>query len=362
LGNTNALGEHIVVGSDGKVWRVNNSGALGQGSAWSKYPTELWSMRNGSPYQDLDYAALTEQMKLLEKTRGKVLDELPSNVKALMAGRYDTMADLVKISNTLQKDNWQIAYIDDFSRHSVGLRDAGIVEQFPKELTKRPYSTVVSDENGKVWDNLRGYSKDTAIGRFSDYLLQNGGDHGIIQSWASSQSGNSWSSAPQALKYFLANQRTLPLDSFYWHYDIDGARIQYDAAVTSIGEKKYRETWVAWHAFNYEFVRNVKFANNLHSQGVIKLMRTERLDVMKKYNMVPGQVGQMKRGAAESTSIFKKVTVNGHELTTQRVPHHRIFGSYMFERYPGSNMTLFMSNDENEFIAMMEGLEVKYGR
>ncbi len=365
LGNRNVIGQtgdHIIVGADGKVWRANNSSALLGSGAWSKYPDELWTMRNNPVYQGMDYDTLTKQMTALGKTRAGVLDALPNDVKALVAGRYDTLADLVKISNTLQKDKWKVEYIDDFSRHSIGIRKAGIVDNFPKQLTRSPRSINVVDENGKLWDNLRSFNTDSIVGQVRDYMAQNGADHSIIQSWSSMQSGNSWSSAPQALKYFFANQRTLPMDAYYWHYDVATSRNLYDNLIVNIGEKKYRETMAAWHAVNYEFVRNVKFQNNLQTQGMLKLMRTETQRVMNDYKMVPGKVGQMKRGAAESTSIFKRVEVEGNQLTTQKVPHHRIFGNYLFERAPGINRTMFMSDGENEFIAMLEGLEVKYGR
>lgn len=134
----------------------------------------------------------------------------------------------------------------------------------------------------------------------------------------------------------------------------------YTRTIANLGEAKYRETFTAWHAFNYEFMRNVEFAGNDIGQGLVRLIRTESLRVMQLNKLQRGQSGVMRRGAVESTSIFRKVSVFGTEETVQDVPHHRIFGNYMLERAPGQNTASFLGDHENEIVAMMDGIVSTY--
>lgn len=378
LGNWDVLGmgfDNILVDKGGKVWRIDNGGALrrrAQGALkqnWGRYVDEFWTLRNArvnqqtaAAFGELGYFEVVKQMRRLGKRRAAVLDVLPADLRDLMAARFEVMDDLAKMAATLQKDNWVEGYIDDFARHSVGLRKAGIVDRLPRKLDNR--GVFVYDERGKEWDDLRADPRGggrSIMHELEAYLQANGGDYGAVRHWAEKQAGDSWSSGPQAAKYFLTSQRADDVEAtFWWKQGRDEARRHYEAAIRVVGEERFRETWTAWHAFNYEFVRTVQFKHNNLRRGAIKLMRTESMDVMKLHNMSRGQIKVMRRGALESTSIFEPVTVYGRELTTQWVPHHRVFGNYMLERMPGTSTSMFLGNRENEFVAMLEGLQADY--
>jgi hypothetical protein len=372
LGNWDVIGagaDNVLVTKDGKVYRIDNGGSLryrAQGALkteFGKYVDEFWTLRNAkvnsqtaTVYGDLPYADIIKQSKTLEKQRAALLDAMPAELRATMAARLDVVKDLTKIHGTLKKDAFVEKYIENFSEHSIGLRKAGLVDALPKKLTVS--GVTVFDENYKAWDNLRGSNKDTMIGKLANYMAKNGGDYNVITYWSERQASDSWTGGAQATKYFYAKQRD-KADAFWWKDGKDAARAHYEGATAKLGDT-YDKTLTQWHAWNYEFMRNTKFANNNLSKGVVKLIRTENAEVLAMNNLAKGTTGTIKRGAIESTSVFQRVTVFGTETTTQLVPHHRIMGNYMFEREVGSNRTLFMGDHENEIVAMMDDLEVTY--
>ena len=125
-------------------------------------------------------------------------------------------------------------------------------------------------------------------------------------------------------------------------------------------KKAIDDTLTAYHAFTYEMLSKADIPNK-NSDGTITIIRTERKNVTDMYNLKPGKTGKIKRGPLESTSLVEPVYVNGTtELTTQKVPIHRVFSTYFNEVKPGINKTPFLSDGENEFLAMLDGLEVKH--
>lgn len=69
-------------------------------------------------------------------------------------------------------------------------------------------------------------------------------------------------------------------------------------------------------------------------------------------------IWKMKRGAMESTSLVTEFYNNTTESTVQKVPIHRIFGTYFNSRDKTTNKGMFSSDKENEFVAMLEGVDV----
>lgn len=109
LGNWDVVGlefDNIIAGSDGRVWRIDNGGALrrrAQGalkSGWSAVPTELWSMRQapqaGKVFGSLTMADISSQYKTLIPRKAMMLNALPSDVRKIVAQRFDNVGKLVK--------------------------------------------------------------------------------------------------------------------------------------------------------------------------------------------------------------------------------------------------------------------------
>lgn len=197
---------------------------------------------------------------------------------------------------------------------------------------------------------------------FRKYLSDVGGNYDAIVDWESGQAGNSWSSPAQAGKWFYTKQRTMDArQAFYWQDGIESAEAHYNTFVAKYGKQAVDESLTAMHAWNYEYLRNVKMPYSDLKRGVIRVVRTESPEVLTYHNgLQVGDTGKMIRGAVESTSMFDGVVVKGEELTIQDVPFHRAVGNYLFEREVGSRRTSLYGDHENELVVMLDGLRVHY--
>lgn len=387
LGNWDVIGmenDNILVDGDGKVWRIDNGGALrkraqggAKGTAWNAYPTELWTLRDrninersASIFGDMDYQDIVNQMDAVVKKQDAVIKAVTDpQLQADIAGRLDQMAYLVDTSKKLTPDNWGYGYQDGFSRNLIQLRQSGVTTQLPQSLMpkKKRTSNIFSkfdpgkvyDENGKLFDSLRGYGARVPK-TFNEYVQRNGGNNYLLSGWMQGQAGSSWSEQSQAFKYYIATRaRGVQPDSFYWRDGVNQAKSAYDRVVAQYGQDVFEKSFQAYHAFTYELLQKTDFPGK-NSDGTVSLWRTENASVMKGYGLNKGDRATIKRGALESFSVFNPITVFGNEVTLQRVPFHRIFGTYFMERFPGYGGGAFLGDNENEFVVIPDGIELEY--
>lgn len=164
LGNWDVAGlnfDNILVDSAGTPWRIDNGGALrfrAQGApkrdAWNAFATELWTLRDAKAnaqtaelFGDLsiyDIGRQIEQLDAAAVAGDVVLGERLAHLKAIGRKALD-----------MEQDRWKAAYSDDLARHMMGLRQAGLVADLPKQLTSTPGDVRLVDENGKPFDDLR---------------------------------------------------------------------------------------------------------------------------------------------------------------------------------------------------------------
>lgn len=377
LGNWDVVGmemDNILIAKDGTPYRIDNGGSLRyraqgglKGDLWNDYPTELWSLQNpdineqtANVFDGLSYADLVGQMEALQGQKAALLKVLPKELHGMIEGRLAQMQHLATVSRTLLDDQWTDGYVSRFAKHTLGIRAVGIVDRLPKEMNQtNPGSVSVEDENGRLFDSLR--DKGSIVADLSRYMSQSGASHEIIYGWMEDQAGDSWNDQPKAFKYFLASQRNLPLDRYFWRYGLEASRNAYKDVVQMQGEKIYQESFTAWHAFNHEMMLKTNFTRK-NQDGSITLIRTEDPYVVQNLNgLKPGDLDSViMRGGAESTSVYRRVTVFGSEITIQNVPAHRILGTYWTEKEAESGDTGFMGDGENEFIALMEGVPFDY--
>lgn len=378
LGNWDVVGQekdNVILGNDGKVYRVDNGGALGyraQGEKktdeqWNKYPKEIWSMRDkdvnpqaAEAFAGMKHKEIVQQIDAITPAKQKqLLAAVPPDVRETLKDRLEEMQRVAKISKTLEEDDWNDDYVSTFTKHSVGIRAAGITDKLPKSLKGEGDDVVLKDENGKPFDDLRG--KDSTMKDLEEYVEKNGGNYKAAIAWMSEQAGSSWSDGAKAYKYHLAEQRGGSKDNYYWSGGEESAKLAYKEYVKKAGgQKKYTEAMAAYHAFNYELLTKTDLPNK-NPDGTITLMRTENKAVMDMYGHKVGDTNiTMKRGAAESTSLVQSVEVFGSELTVQKVPPHRIVGVYLHERYPGKGGSALMGDGENEFVAILDKVPFDY--
>jgi hypothetical protein len=384
LANWDVVGldfDNILIDRDKNVWRIDNGsgllfraqGGLKPAGALNEWPTELWSMRDpgrnesaARAFGDADWSAMAARMRHYGSTRRTeaFLNAMPEELRGTMARRMEVMYDIGRQTARMEKDQWNAPYLDEFWKHSVHLRQEKLLDYLPKKMSIYD-DYKLKDEKGDPWDDLRGERAIT--GAIKDYINRNGGDYQLVKYWMSAQGGDSWSPNSQALKYWIAQQRGLPMDAYYWQKGPDSARFHYqDVLGYAAGgtpdekQKAWDTTWTAWHAFNYETVRNVQFPGNRISKGIVELMRTESKTVMDAYGIREKEVATMTRGACESASIFQGISVGGGEMTLQEVPHHRIMGMYFYSPDKGSWQSPFYGDSENEFLFVPEGLPFYY--
>ena len=376
LGNWDVIGlsqDNILVDADGKPWRIDNGGSLRfraqgapkRGDQWNDYPTELWSLRDtqvntqaAEVFGGLTHFDMVKQIEQLQGDRKALLKATPKDLKATVERRLDEMARVAAVSRTLEQDQWKEDYISRFTKHSLGLRNAGIVGKLPQRLDLAQNNQVY-DQDRKLFDNLRGQG--SIVADVERYINGNGGSYNAIAGWAGQQAGSSWSNASQTLKWELAQSRNVPLDRYFWRNGTDGAKQSWEQGMKMIGADTYRESLAAFHAWNYELLQAVEMPNNDRKNNIFRAVRTENRYVMDTINKLsPGDRGVViPRGAAESTSMFTKVSVYGSEVTVQNIPHHRVLGMYLQSRR-SSGGSMFLGDGENELVALLEGIEMDY--
>lgn len=373
LGNWDVVGlnsDNILVGADGRIWRIDNGGALryraqgaSKGDRWNDYPTELFSLRDslvnpqsGAVFGSLRHNQLIDQIERLGRQRQPLLDALPTDLRARVGRRLDEMERVARISRTLEGDRWVERYQERFVRHGLNLRSLGIVDRMPTRFDLAPRNQVY-DQDGRLFDHLRG--SNSIVNDFADYVRSTGGDYQQLSRWMSSQGTSSWSPASQALKAAIAENRGGDTGGYFWlqgtttaEQHLQSYRRQYSS---------YDNTLAAYHAFNYELMSRVEMPNNDLQQGVMRIYRTESIGVLQANGVNIGSGQTMVRGAAESASAFTPVeAVAGNELTIQEVPHHRIIGAYFQSRAPGGDDGAFLGDDENEIVFIPDGIEFEY--
>lgn len=385
MGNWDVVGagfDNVLVDKDGTVWRIDNGGSLrfrAQGerkddSIFGDQPFDLWTLRdpkfanNHEVFGDVGIFEIGRQIPRLEAAREEFLAGLPKELRPRMAARLDNLAHVGQIARTFESDTWQEGYTDDFARQVFNLRRSGIVDRMPSlagEWTEGN-DWVIEDENGERWDHLRTKGKQkSVIHDLADVMKAEGGDYSIITYWSERQGGSSWSGASQAAKMWYAQHRSNnPQSDYYWHEGYNTAQNHLTGTYKTVGQEKYDRTLTMWHAFNYEFLQKADFRNNYRDEGFVRVFRTEGSDPMFNYHgFTPGAFGEagiMQRGAVESVSLFGDVYIYGDHVTVQDVPHHRFMGLYFFERSPGSGSTLYLGDNENEGLAMLEGITANY--
>jgi len=375
LANHDVIGldeDNILVDKVGKVWRIDNGGVLrfrAQGkekAGFDAYPMELWTLRDkdknkatATLFGALTHSDIVKQSEALLAKRETVLNLVKDKeLKSILAARLDNMQDMVNTSRTFMADKWVDDYTGGFTRNVMGIKKAGVSALLPKRLSKGHKSQyVVYDENGVKWDKMRG--EGSSISKLAHYMGENGGDYKLLGSWLSAQSGSSWSSESIALKYWYATQRSLNPDAFYWRGSLESAKRQFESLVGR-NLQKYSNTMQTYHAYTYELLRTADIDYVNRAAGTVRLMRTEDKTVLSAHKVKRGAEGTLKRGVLESTSIYRKTAVRGSEVTVQDVPLQRVFGTYFHSQTPGGDGCAFYGDSENEFVAFLDGVKLRY--
>ena len=385
MGNWDVVGamqDNVLVDKNGKVWRIDNGGALEfrakgdkkEGDQWNEYPTELWSMRRSSQgkeiFGDMDHDQIMSQIRNWKQSDiDSMVGKLPQSVQATMRRRIEEAQRVANISKTMRSDQFKAEYVDSFIEQSMALRNSGLIDKLSTKFTpfanpyipnpvKVPYK--LEDENGNLFDKLRG--SDSLVKDWGDYVKSIGGDPQMIHDFAKSQGVGSWFKTSLAYKLWFARQQNYPEDSYLW---INGSKTNAENSLAEIrakwGEDAINKTMTAFHAFTYEQLQRYDMPNNNRQNGTIGMIRS----VKKKHLPSGASIGDsglnINQGILESYSMFSSFYFKGTELIAQEIPHHRVFGIYLNNRpESGSTTGLFATDDENEALVLQRGISAKY--
>jgi hypothetical protein len=305
---------------------------------------------------------IMEQAKEVVKKGDAVLGAVPAEVREVLHGRLEYLRDLTQVSDTLRKDTFVPEYTDSFLKHSTYMRQEGMMSKLPKMTQAHEGSVTVKDENGKEWDNWRG--KGSHMEALEKYIRAAGGNPDFLPEFMEHQAGDSWQfNEINAVKYYMALSRGGNFDDYFWKGGVARAKQGYEAMTQKWGKKTFNITWEAFHAFNFEVMRNMDFDRNHPEGGFVEIVRTESKDTLDMYGVKKSysKAHRFRRGLAESGSLYRAIkAVAGSQLTMQRVPYHRIFGFYFMSRGSQQNRTAFLTEAENEILFDSSGLDIYY--
>jgi hypothetical protein len=127
-------------------------------------------------------------------------------------------------------------------------------------------------------------------------------------------------------------------------------------------------------AMQMEMFSNMDFPGNNPANGSVTIYRTEFPAVVRMYGLdVPdrpapldsdplkGKTLQMRRSTYDSGSLYSPVTITGsNHTTTQEVPYHRIFGSFLLGATETSAQSCLYTDLMHEVMFMTEGIPSTY--
>lgn len=185
LGNWDVIGtsrDNVIVGKDGRVWRIDNGGSMryrAQGAQklpeqWHQFADEVWTMRGiyNTPrlaaiqadiaasfqrdfaefFGSLSVYDIARQVDAMDASR---LAIAPDDIRRVLELR---MAHLKAISATnldFEHARWNAGVADNMARNQMELRQKGVVARMVPHLTLQPGTPTMKDADGNDFDELR---------------------------------------------------------------------------------------------------------------------------------------------------------------------------------------------------------------
>ncbi|MEU2424739.1 hypothetical protein ABZ619_27585 [Streptomyces sp. NPDC007851] len=307
----------------------------------------------------------------------------------------DRAERLLRTEESLKRGLWLPEYRSEFLRVQMLMTKDGFLDNLPRELVvnenwgeRDPFNADAvtsyalvppTDLSGPIGGSLHGPGGVSE--QFHSWLNRNGGDSAWLADWAAGQAAGS--NSPPALRFkVLLNHFRPPKHSagFYMSsLDYPGVKNseapypghRYAMPVVDF-DPEYVRSMVAQHVFTHEILTRVKMPNVDPERGIVQLLRLDKRSVVNEANggSTPdiGARVSVRRGPADSYSLmqpYKDPTKTNPALgdfwvTSQEIPLHQVFGTYLQSRAKVQGEpehTLFLYENENEFLAMSDGVK-----
>jgi len=302
-----------------------------------------------------DFSSIETELK-------KEIKHLPLIDQELAIKKMAILSEMVTYASALKNDSFKPDIIEKLTIYRLELKNEGISGSFPSKIEvaqDNPDAAekgLIVDSKGNAFDNLRQIKNkneyvqggDSSTEKFATFCESKGGDYGVIRGWYKQQAKDSWHPKPTRVKNTLSSFRNVTQNKIWGGPQ---ANIKQQKAMS----EKERETLLMFMAFTTELLTRTDFPGK-NSDGTITIFRTESKAVLEMNginNVSSTKEHIMNRGFAESGSIIAPVMAYGAEVTEQRLPIHRVVGTFFTER-------LFNSDREKEFICMFDDITFKY--
>lgn len=372
-----------------------------------EYPVNLFRQDfSGKGYNVYDVSrAIVENGTQLSEA----IEKLPEAMRPTARTRLAQAAEMAEMAIRMDADRWTPEHTQGIIVARLELRQAGISGMLPRTLSGTDGSAVFMGQLDGL-KSLRGPGSPTD--RFYTLVDAKGGSSHLLQDLGRCQVVSSWCPTSLAVKGYLNRARAVSEEHYFMAthdqfgaisdkpaecYDrfahapreyweslnqtyTDGtvrsdnrAFVAVDASRLPIQQARTADTSLFDTSLRYqmamqmEMFSNFDFPGNDPAQGEVTLYRVEVTGVLGMYGIdatQPGSHGVMKRGAADSASIFcHTLGAGGIDVTTQKVPYHRIVNSFFLGAQGTGDLaeeSLLHTDMQREIVFMSDGLDVTY--
>jgi hypothetical protein len=333
-----------------------------------------------------------EVSKHFDAVRAQVLKTTPSSELQNAKARLGELKEMVKYANNMQASGFKETEIRVIVNYQLDLMK---LIDFPNQLGKRitnaeglvvpPSTGCILDSKGIPFGDLRKKVNEdptnpsSACGKFEKFCNESGGDYNIVIKMHQDQGNDSWSPVSKMAKAQIMDMMNVDKNEF-WHggkehlnlnnefNNLNKLHDEFPKKYPKIDPEKFKETMLMNMAFNHLLLSRTTIPGINRKNNTLTIFRTESLVVLEnglgKDNVIKNKLYKngLKRGPCESGSNQEGISasnmqgeggsVNGSHLTSQEVPLHLVFDSYLALPY--------MVNYEKEFLFMGRNIPTKY--
>lgn len=310
---------------------------------------------------------ILREFSAIESEMQQEINNLPAVDQVLANEKLAILKEMAEYATDLKQYNFKPQIIEKLIIYRIELKNEGISSSLPETLGLDPNNPaaaekgLIVDANGKPFDNLRKNNLkpegDSAAEKIEAFCASRGGDYRFVNNWLKNQSTDSWSPESRYVKNIFSSFRNVdpnkiwdgpPLDLKMWGLSEAESR-----NITTINQRD-AETLLMHLAFTHELLTKIDFPGK-NKDGTVTMYRTESKEVLELNGITEvsdEKEHHMNRGFDGSFSIIAPFSLQGTEITEQRMPIVLIEASFLTKR--------MLKDEEKEFVCMSDDVPFKY--